>query len=94
MPHSISPGDSPTSSQEDIVLPDAPAQPSSDGKQDSDSDESDGAVARAEETTKSTAKTEIKLQDLFKDDDDSDEEFPGSAATDSKMESSPPATPV
>ena len=39
-------------------------------------------------------KTEIKLEDLFNDLDEDDEEFPSSGATAGMVESSPPAVPM
>ena len=97
MPHSVSPERS-TSAAADTDLPDAPSEPldlaSSDASQESaesmDVEGGDGPVKEPEKT-----KEDVKLQDIFDDDDlDDDDEFLSSSAPHVKMESSPPAEPL
>ena len=96
MPHSVSPESSPSTSQEDSVLPDAPSpdlveeeEQVAENKESLTKDISslDGAV-------KLESKPDVKLEDLFDDDDSDDDEFPTSSAVGGKVESSPPAEPV
>ena len=87
MPHSTS-LDAPlhTNKMEDIDLPHAPVV---DAMEDTKkSEESDGA------DTDSPATLDVKLEDLFNDDDEEDEEFPTSINNKVKVESSPPPVPM
>ncbi|KXT09185.1 hypothetical protein AC579_7261 [Pseudocercospora musae] len=86
MPHAIPPEQDQASSQDDIVLPDAPA--SSGSAQNEDVDMSDTAKAEAATTSKS-------LEDMFDDDDDSEDEFSSSAQRpdDSSQPQAPAAAP-
>ena len=77
--------------EEDSDLPDAPPQ-ALDLTEESEGDnqkELGGGVPVQEEL-----KPEIKLEDLFNDVDEEDEEFPSSGATTGMVESSPPAVPM
>ena len=89
MPHSVSPEPPPTATEprkEDSTLPDAPTH---------HLDEQGIALKRndIENTATGFAKEEVKLEDLFNDDDE-DEEFPSSSPPVAKVESSPPAAPL
>ncbi len=88
MPHSVSPPASPSLAQEDSIISDAPlpAPSASDTPDSSDGQNGNGA--------EETSKINIKLEDLFQDGDDSDEEFPSSSAANGKVESSPLKGPV
>ncbi|GMF76098.1 unnamed protein product [Aspergillus oryzae] len=73
MPHSVSPGESPSHRNDEEVLPDAPptdATPSGPEEKESEATEND---------------TKDRLADLLFDDDD-DDEFPASSAPDTKNE--------
>lgn len=91
MPHSVSPEPSPIApsprDEEDAPLPNAPPhdleQPAT----------ALGANGRASAATEGAAKEEVRLEDLF-DDDEDDDEFPGSSPSGVKTESSPPAGPL
>lgn len=95
MPHSVSPEASPAA--EDSVLPDAPPEPISEPDQDLSSSHGDTPTPSngnaVDGSVKPVPKEDIKLEDLF-DDDEEDEEFPSSSAPDVKMESSPPQEPM
>ncbi|KAL9581701.1 MAG: hypothetical protein Q9212_003740 [Teloschistes hypoglaucus] len=86
MPHSVSAKEPKSPMDEDTVLPDAPPA----GLESSDSD--DGPVDNSPITAiQDPAKENIKLEDLF--DDDDDEEFPSSGLSNDTSNSSPPASP-
>ena len=77
--------------EEDSELPDAPPHSldiQEEGERDNQKGLENGVPAREE------AKTDIKLEDLFNDDDEEDEEFPSSGATTGMIENSPPAVPM
>ena len=86
MPHSTIADQGPPSDQmeEDTDLPDAAL--TTDEHIDGDSDN----ATRAD----GAQKQDVKLEDLFNDEDSDDEEFPSSSIPDGKVESSPPAAPV
>ena len=89
MPHSVSPESSPTTAEsleEDSTLPDAPTH---------HLDEQNTAlrVNGPESTGAEPVKAEVKLEDLFNDDEE-DEEFPSSSPPSAKVEGSPPAAPL
>ena len=92
MPHSVSP--EAASPAEDSILLDAPAESVSeqgDGVSDTEADAIiDPCGGQAVDSINHTRTDEVKLEDLFNDDEDEDEEFPSSGATDVKMGSSPP----
>ena len=80
--------------EEDIDIPDAP--PASSDEADSDGS-ADGSRERSIEDalSKSGARTqEVKLEEIFNDDDEDDEEFPDSSAPAEDIASSPPADPM
>lgn len=52
------------------------------------------ATDNNEASEEQKADTNIKLEDLFANDDDDDDEFPASSAGDAKMRSSPPLAPT
>lgn len=86
MPHSTLDDNampSPRQASEDEIMPDAPAPKDENVEKPTD-------LAHAVEAQKE----EVKLEDLFNDDDSEDEEFPSSSIPDTKIESSPPAAPV
>lgn len=89
MPHSVSPEPSSPateSREEDSTLPDAPTH---------NVDQQDIALKGddPESTATGSVKEEVRLEDLFNDDDE-DDEFPSSSPPDAKVESSPPAAPL
>lgn len=84
MPHSVSGSASPPTEEDNSSLPDAPSPHASE----QDSQTKDGIGKN------DNIKIDIKLEDIFNDEDDEDEEFPSSEATKGKMESSPPAAPM
>jgi len=88
MPHSVSPPASPSVAQEDSIIPDAPLPAPLDSNTPSSSDGQNGNGAEE------TLKINIKLEELFQNGDDDDDEFPSSSATNGKVESSPPRGPL
>ena len=76
--------------EEDSELPDAP--PHVLGVQEERGD--DQKELEIEGPTQEELKTDIKLEDLFNDDEEDDEEFPSSGATVGMVENSPPAVPM
>ena len=92
MPYSVSPPASPTIAQEDSIniILDAPSLAPDDIEIDGRNNDTNpkGGEQRA--------KAEIKLEELFDEDmdDEDDEEFPSSTGTNGKLESSPPAAPL
>lgn len=90
MPHSAPSDKSDSPEDEDDLLPDAPPANAA------DMTESAGDVAMDLDEGKSAAeKMDVRLQDLFNDMDEEDDEF-SSSKVDSKVkiESSPPAAPM
>ena len=94
MPHSVSPAPSSSGQQEDVTLPDAPPEIVSSPENGLGTVSSYEAKAGNEGAVKKPSSGDIKLEDLFNDDESDDEEFPSSSATNGKLESSPPAAPV
>lgn len=96
MPHSVSP-EAP-SPAEDSVLPDAPAEPLPEQDEDVIDTETDATTesigVHAADSVSHARTDEVKLEDLFNDEEDEDEEFPSSAGADVKMTSSPPQQPM
>ena len=89
MPHYVS---SEVSSQEDEILPDAPAHLLVD-KGENGSNE--GGLLSEDHSKRDKKAAEIKLEELFHTDDEEDEEFPTSSAPSGKVESSsPPLAPM
>ena len=86
MPHSTMTEQEPPSDQmdEDTDLPDATI-----NKDEHHDGESDSGTR-----TDEPQKQDVKLEDLFNDEDSDDDEFPSSSAPDGKVESSPPVAPV
>ena len=79
MPHSTLPdGGTPVVAEGDDEMPDAPP--------------SAGAPNQSPDT-EAAQKKDVKLEDMFTD-EDSDEEFANSSATKGNIESSPPSAPV
>jgi len=75
------------------MLPDAPP-PSLVNLSEMEGSDS-GDVTKIEYSAKSTQKSETRLEDLFnEDDDEEDEEFPSSRMQDEKVDSSPPKAPM
>ncbi len=96
MPHSVSPERSPSSS--DTALPDAPQQstPSQEAKPVIDHEVdmlSDGQNGEIQTSSPSQEKEQIKLEDLFGDDDE-DDEFSSSAPQISKADPDTPEAPT
>ena len=79
MPHSVPMTTSSQMEDDNSSLPDAPTQPS---------DENQGQDEI--EKNNNNNKTDIKLEDIFNDEDDDDEEFPSSETMSGEMRSSPP----
>lgn len=91
MPHSVSPE---VSMAEDIILPDAPADPLI---EEPPSSPPDGLIATDGTSDAKKEFDQVKLEDLFRTDDEDDEEFPISSAPSGNgktEQSSPPAEPV
>lgn len=84
MPHSVPMTTSPHMEDDDSSLPDAPTQPSDEGQ------------GKDEIDRNNYSKTDIKLEDLFndEDEDDDDEEFPSSKAMGGDLKRSPPTKPL
>ena len=81
--------------QEDSILPNAPPNDRDVENEDEESSNSGHAAIDPSDTFNDPAKTDVKLEDLFNDDDDEDDdEFPSSGPTTADMPSSPPAAPV
>ena len=74
--------------EEDSELPDAPPHVL-DVQEDREGD--DRKELEIEGPAQEQLKTDIKLEDLFNDEDEDDEEFPSSGAT---VKNSPPAVPM
>ena len=77
--------------EEDSELPDAPPH-ALDVKEESEGDNQKDLETGV--PVREDLKPDIKLEDLFDDVDDEDEEFPSSGATTGMVESSPPAVPM
>ena len=77
--------------EEDSELPDAPSH-ALDIQDNRVGD--DQRISEIEIPVQEELKTDIKLEDLFNDDDEDDEEFPSSGATTGMVEDSPPAVPM
>lgn len=77
--------------EEDSELPDAPSH-ALDSQDNREGD--DQRISEIEAPVQEELKTDIKLEDLFNDDDEDDEEFPSSGAITGMVESSPPAVPM
>ena len=93
MPHStaLEPMLSGGSVEEDSILPDAPVQaPNPDGKM----DRTEG-TSQSEDSTGEAPRTDVKLEDLFNDfNDDEDDEFSDSRISDTNNKSSPTGAPL
>lgn len=77
--------------EEDSELPDAPPHAldiQEDRERENQKELETGGPVQEEK------KTDIKLEDLFNDDEEDDEEFPSSGATTGMIENSPPAVPM
>ena len=77
--------------EEDSELPDAPPHVL-DIQEDREGD--DQKESEIEGPAQEELKTDIKLEDLFNEEDEDDEEFPSSGATAGMVENSPPAVPM
>lgn len=95
MPHSTIIDSVTRSEMEDVVIPDAPQ--GDNGEDSEDFGEGDGSydvIMNSNEAIGSPTKPDIKLEDIFNDEDGEDDEFSNSvAATNVKVESSPPPLP-
>ncbi|KAL9098980.1 MAG: hypothetical protein Q9163_005457 [Psora crenata] len=80
---------SPRNGGDDCILPDAPPQEDG-GWKGGDSDESKEKPAISDVAINQ----EVKLEDMFNDEDSNDDEFPSSSPSNTKLESSPPANPI
>ena len=81
MPHSTAPVQmlSDYLSEEDVVLPDAPGEAPGQSKEEGNMEMNDGA-SHSDCSISEAAKTDVKLEDLFNDvNDDEEEEFSGPA---------------
>ena len=95
MPHSIPSVHSGLQEDADTPLPDAPSATATGTTGAEDNCSPADAVMDIEDGTKSIGKAEVKLQDLFDDMDEDEDEFSSSRADATvKMESSPPAMPM
>lgn len=90
MPHSTPSDESVSQEDEDDILPDAPPTNATDT-----TDLPGDDIMECEEGKHDVDKMDIKLQDLFNDMDEEDDEFSSSKLDPKvKTESSPPAAPV
>ncbi len=80
--------------QEDSVLPDAPANGIDVNSGDGESSDLDDPPVHPTDGVRNPALMDVKLEDLFKDEDEDDDEFPSSVPTSGNIPSSPPAAPV
>ncbi|KAL8732137.1 MAG: hypothetical protein Q9166_002884 [cf. Caloplaca sp. 2 TL-2023] len=88
MPHSVSPAELKDAVDEDSVIPDAPPA----GLEASDTEEKDN-LGGSYVVVEDSSKANVKLEDLF-DDEDEDEEFPSSGTSKGDIpSSSPPVSP-
>jgi len=94
MPHSTSEELSPAPNQEDSLMPDAPANGIDIENEDAESSDPSDPYVPPTSTISDAAKTDVKLEDLFNDDDEDDEEFPSSGPSSGNIPSIPPAAPV
>ena len=87
MPHSVSPG---IMQEEDVILPDAPEEPTIDAEDGMDTSNEDEAPPRKG--------ADVKLEDLFQTDDEDDDEFTSSPPARNGVaageDSSPPLMPM
>ncbi|KAF6219312.1 hypothetical protein HO133_005137 [Letharia lupina] len=95
MPHSTAPGPMrPEEVDEDDILPDAPQQVSDHTKEEGKTDMTDSA-SQSEDSTSEAPRIDVKVEDLFDDaDDDEEDEFSGSRVLNPGNESSPPEAPL
>ena len=96
MPHSTTPLQmlSDCLSEEDIVLPDAPEEAPGQLKEEVNMEKNDGA-SHSDWATSEATKTDVKLEDLFNDvDDDEEDEFSGSAVSNINEKNIPPDAPL
>ncbi len=82
MPHSVSSDTSSRPEEEDRVLPDAP----SESEETSEHHDPQSTTEEDNEKEIEKIKQEVKLEDLFNDDDDEDEFTSSGSTADSKME--------
>ena len=94
MPHSTSEDMSPAPNQEDILLPDASGNGIDNKLEDEESSDSGTSSDHPVDRKEDSAKIDVKLEDLFNDDDESDEEFLSSGPPSGNMPSSPLEAPV
>ena len=81
-------------SEEDVVLADAPEEAHGQSKEEGNMNMNDGASHSNYSTCEAT-KTDVKLEDLFNDvDDDEDDEFSGSAISNINEENISPDAPL
>lgn len=95
MPHSTAPGPMrPEEVDEDDILLDAPQQVSDHTKEEGKTDMTDSA-SQSEDSTSEAPRIDVKVEDLFDDaDDDEEDEFSGSRVLNPGNESSPPEAPL
>lgn len=88
MPHSTSQGSSVATEDKDGSLSDAPPVHLSDAGDVGGNQALIDPTASLKEESEVAVKMDIKLEDLFDDEDEEDEEFPSSGVTQAKPESS------
>ena len=80
---------------EDTNLPNAPEEVSDPTKEEESMDLVVDDVSHTGESTGEVSRTEVKLEDIFNDvNDDEDDDFSGSGVSNANNESSSPAAPV
>ena len=81
-------------SEEDVILPDAPEETPGRSKEEGNMDINDGA-AQSNRSTSEATRTDVRLEDLFNDvEDDEDDEFSGSAVSITNEENISPDAPL
>lgn len=88
MPHSTSQGSSVATEDKDVSLSDAPPVHLSDARDIGGNQALNDPTATLKEESEVAVKMDIKLEDLFDDDEEEDEEFPSSGVTQTKPEGS------
>lgn len=94
MPHSTSEELSHIPDHEDSLMPDAPANGIDIENEDAENSDPSDPYVPPTRAIGDAAKIDVKLEDLFNDDDEDDEEFPSSGPSNGNIPSSPPAAPV
>lgn len=95
MPHSTASDEAPppAPAEEDTVLSDAPPQ-SPDKLREEEGNNAGEKVLHVDDSTRPVSRIDVKLEDLFDDADDDDEEFPSSGVANGNVDGTPPTAPM